>query len=566
MAAASASGREANLNAGSYVKLLLIVNRFATYLQKHLDGEVLVGEEAREHFATDASPLSIMPKIVVYPRHESDVCKVLSWCDQFATKGVKMPVTVRGGGTDLAGASVGPGVILALNSHLNSLLEFESRRGLFRLQAGCDLGQWHQFLASQYRFFPPTKGAAPGATIGGAIANNSGSHYSEKYGPTNRYIRRLRVVLSNGEAITAERLTRRQTLRKLNQSDLEGEIYRQLIQFWPRYDEQISHLPDNYHVGYDLRGVRLPDGGYNLIPLLAGSQGTLGVVTEAEIATRPFNPVPLAALLTCPNFKDLVALVFEIKKQHPASIEMFDRGALKTIDKLAPGFLAGYELNLPKTAAVLLVEFDDHSYRRIWRKLKRVAKKARYYGVDCRVMSSFVQQQQVERLRQATSFILTDVAASGSRPVMGFEDVQLPLEQFEDFYRQAAEMFRKSRLNFAAWGNIGLGQLRLAPKLNLDEAAGRRRYLKLLESYLKLARQHGGQSNTFNNDGRLRGAYLKSELEPDLYEIQLEIKNLFDPSGLLNPGVKFGADKADNLKHLKHQRGWGRFYQQLPRL
>lgn len=525
-----------------------------------------MGEEAREYFATDASPLSIMPKIVVYPRHEDDIRKVLSWCEQFATKGVKMPVTVRGGGTDLTGASIGPGVILVLNSHLNNLLEFEGRRGLFRLQAGCDLGQWHQFLASQYRFFPPTKGAALGATIGGAIANNSGSHYSEKYGPTSRYVRRLRVVLGNGEAIVAERLTRRQTLRKLNQSDLEGEIYRQLIQLWPRYDEQISHLPDNYHIGYDLRGVRSADGGYNLVPLFVGSQGTLGVVTEAEIATRPFNPVPLAALLTCPNFKDLVALVFEIKKQHPAAIEMFDRGTLKTVSKLAPSFLDNYDLNLSKTAAVLLVEFDDHSYRRAWRKLKRVTKKARYYGVDCRVMSSFAQQQQVERLRQSTSFILTDVSTSGSRPVMGFEDVQLPLEQFEDFYRQAGELFRKSRLNFAAWGNIGQGQLRLVPRINLDDMAGRRRYLKLLESYLKLARQHGGQSNTFHNDGRLRGPYLKQELDSDLYDIQMEIKKIFDPNKLLNAGVKFDADKADNLKRLKNQRGWGRFYQRLPRL
>ena len=542
------------------------MNRFATYLQKHLDGEVLVGEEAREYFATDASPLSITPKIVVYPRHENDICKVLSWCEQFAAKGIKMPVTVRGGGTDLTGASIGPGVILVLNGHLNNLLEFEGRRGLFRLQAGCDLGQWQHFLASQYRFFPPTKGAAPGATIGGAIANNSGSHYSEKYGPTSRYIHRLRVVLSNGEVIIAERLTRRQTLRKLNQSNLEGEIYRQLIQLWPRYDEQISHLPDNYHVGYDLRQVRLPDGGYNLVPLFTGSQGTLGVVTEAEVATRPFNPVPLAALLTCPNFKDLVALVFEIKKQGPAAIEMFDRGALKAIDRLAPGFLNSYEINPTKTAAVLLVEFDDHSYRRAWRKLKRVTKKARYYGVDCRVMSSFAQQQQVERLRGATSFILTDVSSSGNRPVLGFEDVQLPLEQFEDFYRQAGEMFRKARLNFTAWGSIGLGQLRLAPKMSLNDVAGRRRYLKLLESYLKLAYQHGGQSNTFHNDGRLRGPYLKQELDPDLYNIQLEVKNIFDPNNLLNAGVKFDADKADNLKRLKHQRGWGRFYQQLPRL
>ncbi len=542
------------------------MNQFAAYLQKHLDGEVLVGDDAREHFATDASPLRIPPKMVVYPRHETDIRRVLAWCEQFATKGVKMPVTARGGGTDLAGASIGPGIVLALGTHLNNLLEFEGRRGLFRLQAGCDLNQWQQFLSSQYRFFPPTKNAVMGATIGGAVANNSGSHYSEKYGLTDRYIRRLRVVLSNGEVIVAERLTRRQTLKKLNQSNLEGEIYRQLIQFWPRYDDILRDLPADHHLGYNLRRVRLEDGGYNLVPLFVGSQGTLGIVTEIEVATRPFNPAPLSILLACPNFKDLVALVFEIKKYQPAAIEMFDRTTLKSIQKLAPGLLDSYDLNLAKTAAVLLVEFDDSSYRRAGRKLKRVTKKARYYGVDCRPMSSFAQQQQVERLREATSFILTDTSGRKKRPVIGMEDAQLPLEQLDDFYRSATELFRKLQLTFGAWGNIGLGQLRVVPKLSLDDIASRRRYFRLLEAYFSLVRKHGGQTSIFHNDGRLRGPYLKQGLDKDLYKLQREIKKLFDPKNLLNAGVKFDADSATNLKQLKHYQGWGQFYQHLPRL
>ena len=542
------------------------MNQFAAYLQKHLDGEVLAGDDVREHFATDASPLRIPPKMVVYPRHETDIRRVLAWCEQFAAKGVKMPITARGGGTDLTGASIGPGIVLALGAHLNNLLEFEGRRGLFRLQAGCDLNQWQQFLSSQYRFFPPTKNAVMGATIGGAVANNSGSHYSEKYGLTDRYIRRLRVVLSNGEVIIAERLTRRQTLKKLNQSNLEGEIYRQLIQFWPRYDDILRDLPANHHLGYNLRQVRLEDGGYNLVPLFVGSQGTLGVVTEIEVATRPFNPVPLSALLACPNFKDLVALVFEIKKYRPAAIEMFDRTTLKSIQKLAPGLLDSYDLNLAKTAAVLLVEFDDSSYRRAWRKLKRVVKKARYYGADCRPMSSFAQQQQVERLREATSFILTDTSGRKKRPIVGLEDAQLPLEQLDDFYRSATELFRKLQLTFGAWGNIGLGQLRVVPKLSLDDIASRRRYFRLLEAYFGLVRQHGGQTSTFHNDGRLRGPYLKQGLDKDLYKLQREIKKLFDPKNLLNAGVKFDADSATNLKQLKHYQGWGQFYQRLPRL
>ena len=215
---------------------------------------------------------------------------------------------------------------------------------------------------------------------------------------------------------------------------------------------------------------------------------------------------------------------------------------------------------------MLLVEFDDSSYRRAWRKLKRVTKKARYYGVDCRPMSSFGQQQQVERLREATSFIVTDTSGRKKRPVVGLEDAQLPLEQLDDFYRSATELFRKLQLTFGAWGNIGLGQLRVVPKLSLDDIASRRRYFRLLEAYFGLVRKHGGQTSTFHNDGRLRGPYLKQGLDKDLYKLQCEIKKLFDPKNLLNAGVKFDADSATNLKQLKHYQGWGQFYQHLPRL
>ena len=541
------------------------MNQFATYLQQHLDGEVLTGDDIRDYFATDASVFRVRPQIVIFPRHEVDIRKVFLWCDQFANKGLVMPVTARGGGSDLAGAAVGSGIVLVLSAHLNQLLEYESKRGYFRLQAGCELGHWQHFLTSQYRFFPPAKNASPVATIGGAVANNSGSHYSEKYGLTGRYVRRLRVVLSNGEIITASRLTRRQTLKKINQSSLEGEIYRQLIRLWPRYQGLLPTWPDNHHIGYDLRNLRSPDGGYNLIPLFVGSQGTLGIVTEIEIATKPYNPVPLMAIMACSNFKDMIALVSEIKKTAPASIEMIDGAALKRIKQMVAGFFDDYPFAVADTAAVLLLEFDNYRHRQAWRRLRRAMKAARYYDVSCQVMSSDRQQQQFERLRDGPSFILADTSR-GTRPLPGIEDVHVPLEQMVDFYEAAAELFKKNRLGFMSWGNIGLGQIRVWPKINLQETTGQNRYMKLVDAYFKLVADHGGQTNCFHNDGRLRGPYLNDGLGSEIYEIEREIKDIFDPFAILNPDIKFGASRARNLATLKPKHDWGRFYHKLPRV
>ena len=133
------------------------MKRLAKYLQKHLDGEVMIGEDVCNYFAKDGSVLKIKPRIVVYPRHEQDIQKVMLWCSQLAIKKKTIPVTCRGGGTGTTGASLGGNIVLALNSHLNSLIEYDSHRGGFRLQAGAGLEYWQQFLASQYRFLSTNK-------------------------------------------------------------------------------------------------------------------------------------------------------------------------------------------------------------------------------------------------------------------------------------------------------------------------------------------------------------------------------------------------------------------------
>ena len=165
------------------------MKRLTTYLQKHLDGEVLAGDDVRKYFATDGSVLKIQPKIIIYPRHEQDIQKVMMWCSQLAAKNKVVPVTCRSGGNSTLGACLGDNIVLALNGHLNSLVEYDSRHGYFKLQPGVSLNYWDQFLSSQYRFFPPTRSSSPTKTIGGAVANNAGSHYSTKYGQVGRYIR-----------------------------------------------------------------------------------------------------------------------------------------------------------------------------------------------------------------------------------------------------------------------------------------------------------------------------------------------------------------------------------------
>ena len=540
------------------------MKRLVVYLQKHLDGEVLTSDDARRYFAQDASPLKIKPQIIIYPRHEDDVRKVFLWVDQLAQKGIEMPVTCRGAGTDLYGASLGSGIILVLSTHLNNLIEYESRSGYFQLQSGCQVNQWKQFLSSQNRFIPALKDGLGTATIGGAVANNSGSNYSLKYGRLGRYIDHLRVVLSNGEAIWAEKISRREVAKKVQQSTLEGEIYRQLVEVRSRHLDLIEQTDQSVTNCYDLESISAADGSFNLIPLFVGSQGTLGTITEVGLTTSYYNPNPLMLLLQCPDLENCLGLVSEIKKHRPAAIEMFDGASLSYIDQIAPSFFDGYQIDLDVTQALLIVEFDHH--RRPWRQAKKVIKLATSYDIDCQLMGSTKEQIQIERLRRASCFILTDNPTANRRYLPGFNDILMPLDRLTDFYLAAKKLFDRHRLDLMMWGNVGYGQLTVMPALSLKRPADRQDYLQLLKKYFQLVTKHGGQISGFYNQGRLKAGFIKSAISPELYQIQLEVKQTFDPYGILNPNVKINHNTADNLELLKNRYNLGDLYQQLPKI
>src|SRR5665213_2303897 len=269
------------------------MSKVTQYLQEHLTGEVMDSTDARSYFSTDASIFTLTPTTIVYPRGESDVRKTARFTWQLAERGRVIPITARGSGTDQTGAALGSGITLVFPAHMNRVLELDTKANTVAVEPGINYGKLQQTLHTHGRFLPPYPASLEYSTIGGAIASNSSGEKSVKYGDIRPYVTSLRLVLANGEVIETRRLNKREFSKKLGLATFEGEIYRSIDTLLEEQDELVTRLKrhvTHQNAGYNLLDVSHRDGSLDLTPLIVGSQGTLGIITEAKLATEPYNP------------------------------------------------------------------------------------------------------------------------------------------------------------------------------------------------------------------------------------------------------------------------------------
>src|SRR6266545_1062304 len=332
------------------------------YLRQHVSGEVRFDDTSRRIYSTDASHYQIQPLGVVLPKTVDDMTVTV----QIAAD-LNVPITARGGGTSLSGQSIGPGIVVDCSKYLNSVSEVDVTNRRVRVQPGVVLDHLNRELARHGLTFGPDVATASRATLGGMIGNNSAGARSIVYRQTVDHVRSLTAVLSDGTRTEFGPLNATEYERKLELRTREGDAYRaadaavrenasEIDARFPKIIRKVS--------GYNLPGLV---GGRSLVPLLVGSEGTLAVVAEAELA---LVPRPKHRGLLWPQFASLGAALDALHaclELGPSAVELMDR---MLID------LARNQRSLKDTMAavrgrpeaILMVEFSsddaaDVSYR-----------------------------------------------------------------------------------------------------------------------------------------------------------------------------------------------------------
>lgn len=544
------------------------MSKVGHYLQEHLLGEVVSSTDARRHFATDGSIFAMAPALVVYPQNENDVRKVARFSWQLAERNRIISITARGSGTDLGGAAIGSGISLVFPAHMNRIVELDGKTGIVTVEPGINYGKLQQALMTHGRFLPPAPASLEYSTVGGAVANNASGEKSVKYGDTRAYVKSVRAVLANGEVIQTGRLSKREVSKKLGLSTFEGEIYRGIDTLIEEHQKTIDamqlHVTKN-SAGYDLLNLRHRDGSIDLTPLLVGSQGTLAFITEVTLDTEVHNPETTLMVVGFEDVSTAGAAIEELRRLDnvPSAIEMVDRHLIEQVRLHHPNILKGI-LEQPYPKVLLLVEFDNSE--RVRKKVVRQSQKIfdKLHAVSIEMQNDPEKQHEFWKIRQLPA-LLTARNDGNSRAVPVIDDGAVPPEKFTEHLNNVYEMLKQNRVEAAIWGHAGDGNLQMQPHLDISQIGDRQKAFKLLDEYSRLVVKLGGTTSAAYGDGRLRAPYLARLYGNEAYALLQKVKHIFDPYGMLNPGVKIDVTLDDIKPLIRSDYTHGSYNEHLPR-
>lgn len=513
-------------------------------LRLRLKGEVHTDETTRRLYATDASAYRELPLAVAIPADEHDLIKLVNYA-----RAEQLSLIPRTAGTSLAGQVVGAGIVVDVSRHFNQILEINTEEGWAWVQPGIVRDDLNRALAEHGYFFAPETSTANRAMIGGMIGNNSCGANSVVYGSTREHLLEVKAILADGESQWFGPLKSLDLQATANNDSLSGSIYRELRailadeqnqqairEAYPK--ESIPRRNTGYALDMILQQAPFTEGGplINLSSLIAGSEGTLCLVTAAKVKLSPLPPKEKRLVcIHCESIDqslhaNLVALEFK-----PSACELMDHYILEatkrnTLYQQNRFFVQG------DPQAILVVELAREEAPEADADVNALiaALEARGLGYAYPI----VQGEDIKKvwdLRKAGLGLLSNVPGDAkAAPVI--EDTAVDVADLPAYIADFNKILEKHGLYSVHYAHAGSGELHLRPILNLKTAEGIRLFRTIAEEIALLVKKYKGSLSGEHGDGRLRGEFIPQMLGEQVYGLCQEVKRIWDPEGIFNPG------------------------------
>jgi FAD/FMN-containing dehydrogenase len=555
-------------------------------LSNTLAGEVRFDLYSKALYSTDASLYQIQPIGVVIPKDSQDVIKTV----QIAAAR-NIPILPRGGGTSLAGQSVGKAIVLDMSKYMNQLLEVNVAERWARVQPGIVLDELNHKLKPHGLMYAPDVATSSRANVGGTIGNNSAGSHSLIYGKTIDHVMSLDLVLSNADEITASPISIAELETKKQGNTLEANIYRELCRVcadneteirkrYPRIlrrvagynlDEFIPNAGSKEVTPYRRDGCDA-DHPFSLTKILVGSEGTLATTLEATIN---LVPIPKLTALCVVHFESLVGsmeAMQSILECNPTAVELID----KTILDMARGSLEFSRLTTfiqGEPAALLAVEFYGETQAELESQLDRLEKTLKSTGFGYAFVRCFTSEEKsrVWETRKAGLGLLMGMKGD-AKPVGFVEDAAVPIENLPEYVRRFDEIVTSHDTTAAYYAHASVGLLHNRPIVNLKSETDIQKMHDIASEVRDLLMELDGAMSGEHGDGLVRSEWIESMFGPQIYQALAEVKKAFDPNGIMNPGkivdaplmtenLRFGTDyntiKVDTYFDFSSQDGFG---------
>lgn len=496
-------------------------------------------------YAVDASIYRMVPKAVVLVESEDDIAATVRYA---VSRGI--PLTPRAAGTNLTGSAIGSGIILDV-SRLNRLLEVNPEEQWARVQPGIVLAELNKQLGRQGLMYGPDPSSGDMCKLGGMLANNSSGPHTLRYGAVKDNVQQLRICLATDRWLDAAAC--RLDDPKLEQWLAAVPALREVLDLVQTNAELIrlkKPTVSKNSCGYNLFGLAdgLAEGRFDLPKLLVGSEGTLGVISEARLTLVPKPTATLTALIHFRHLEEVGDAVPRLLALQPSAMEVMDANTLDLIGRDRHGIPSD-------AAATLLIELDADSLDVDLRgRAAEMAAACRPYRLAADPTVAFDPERREHLWKARKALYPTLYRFDRQRKPINFvDDVVVRAERISDLIRYLGEFFAGQRVPVAIFGHIGNGNAHIVPLLNVNDEHD---FEKMVQGYHEIhdavLTRFGGSICGEHGDGRIRAEYVRKMFGEELYALFVRVKRAFDPTDVLNPGVKISA--APFTDHIDYQR------------
>lgn len=541
-------------------------------LQKLIQGDVVYDEDTLKKYSRDTSIFEIKPIAVVCPKNSLDISSIIKFVQDNKFEIPHLAITPRSGGSDMTGGAIGQGLIVDVTKYMNSFKINAKGLGA-QVNPGVFYRDFEPKSLEEGLIMPVYPASKNLAAFGGMISNNCAGEKSLQYGQMRNFVNSIKVVLSNGKEYEFKELTFDEVDEIINGSDeFIAGIYKRNFHLIEQNYEFIKNAKPKVSKnssGYALWDVMDKEKKtFNLSQLFVGAQGTLGVVTDANIRLVSEKPFQKIITVFLPSWNKLPKLVNDLLKAKPESLEVFDDTTLKLglrffpqiakrINKnlisflfnFIPEFFIGVRmLGLPKL--IMLVELSAETQSELAAKVKITEEELRSNRAIFRTIPTVEEAEKYFVVRRE-SFNLLRQKVKNKNTAPFIEDFCVLPEKLPTFLPELLAILKKNKIAVNIAGHAGNGNLHIIPLMDLKNEEEREKIPLVAKEVFDLIISYGGTITAEHNDGIIRTPFVKDQFGDRMYVLFKDVKNIFDPKNIFNPGKKVDGQMENISKWMK---------------
>lgn len=550
----------------------MIQPAYTREIEDLIEGDIDVTENTLEAHSKDTSIFKVRPTIVVFPKNEDDIVKLVRFVNQKnESRGKndnKLTLTARSAGTCMSGGSLTESIQLDMTRYLNHILE--AGEGFATSEPGVFYRDFEAETLKHGYIMPSYPASRELCAIGGIVNNNSGGEKTLTYGKTEKYIRSVRLVLADGSVETFKKITLSELTEKIKEETLSGQIHKNLFSLISDNFDDIKNAKPQVSknsAGYYLWNVyNKDDNTFDIPKLIAGSQGTFGMMTQVTFDLIKPKQHSRMLVIFLKDLSKLPEVVGEVLAFKPESFESYDdhtfkiamkffpdiakrmKGNLFTLGiQFIPEFLMVLSGGVPKL--VLMAEFAGDTEEEVDTQMTKAYDRVVSLGYTARAIHSPQEAKKYWTFRRE-SFNLLRSKMRGLRTAPFIDDFVVRPEFLPEFLPKLEIVLSKYNLIYTVAGHIGDGNFHIIPLMDLHEDKS----IKVIESLSKevydLIREYKGSITGEHNDGLVRTPFLYEMYSEKILDLFKDTKAIFDKDNIFNPGKKVGGDLAYSFEHI----------------